>query len=226
MRSAIFDLDGTLVDSAPSVVAALNAALAVEGAAPLGSDAIRGMIGRGAAVLMGDATEAAGLGRKAELEARLLTAFLVEYEAASPLTRLHDGVAEALDRLSAAGWRLGLVTNKSDGPVRSTLHHVGLDGRFEAIVTGDTATRLKPDPAPLRAVQDALGGYPAVYIGDSEVDAAAANAAPMPFLLYTEGYRRTPASSLVHIAEFNCFSVLPELAEAVLTMPASDRMGA
>jgi phosphoglycolate phosphatase len=216
MRSAIFDLDGTLVDSAPSIVAAVNAALVTEGAEALGDAAVRAMIGHGVAALLRQAADAANLPRGETVQRRLTASFMAAYENTSHLTRLNPGLPEGLDRLEAEGWRLGLVTNKSEGPTRSTLRHVGLEGRFEAVLTGDTASRLKPDPAPLRAVQEALGGYPAVYVGDSEVDATAANAAALPFLLFTEGYRRGPVTALLHVASFSDFSVLPQLADDIL----------
>ena len=216
MRSAIFDLDGTLVDSAPSISAAVNIVLSAEGAAALSDAAVRAMIGHGVAALLRQVVDAAGLPRDEAVARRLMAGFLAAYEETSHLTRLNPGLPEALDVLQAEGWRLGLVTNKSEGPTRATLRHVGLEGRFEAVLTGDTASRLKPDPAPLRAVQDALGGYPAVYVGDSEVDAAAANATPLPFLLFTEGYRRGDVSALIHIANFSDFSLLPQLAGDIL----------
>jgi len=216
MRSAIFDLDGTLVDSAPSVAAAVNAVLADEGVAGLSGATVRGMIGHGAVALIRSVADATGLGRDEALLHRLHDAFLVAYEDASHLTRLNPGLPEALERMRADDWRLGLATNKSEGPTRSALRHVGLADCFQVVMTADTVTRLKPDPAPLWAVQEALGGYPAVYVGDSEVDATAAAAAALPFLLYTEGYRRAPVSALPHVASFSDFSELPQLAGDIL----------
>lgn len=214
MKAAVFDLDGTLVHSAPDIARAVNAVLADEGVAPLSLEAVTGFVGAGAPVLIARVVRATAL--PPALEPALLARFLALYEDAVDLTTLYPGVPEALDRLAAEGWRLGLCTNKPVGPTRSVLRHFGLTDRFATVIGGDSLPVKKPDPAPLRAAVAALGNPPTVFVGDSETDAATAAAAALPFLLFTEGYRQTPAEALPHAARFSDFTTLPGLAAAHL----------
>lgn len=220
MRAAVFDLDGTLIDSAPDIHAAANAALAIVDAPPLDFGTVRGFIGNGAGVLVDRVIVAAGLPADPAFRDRLLAAFLERYETAVTLTRLYPGVAAMLDRMAAEGWHLGLCTNKPEGPTRAVLRHFGLDRHFAALVGGDTLTVRKPDPAPLHAAIAALGDLPSVFVGDSEVDAETAQAAGVPFALFTGGYRKSPADALPHAVCFAHHDALPALAARMLPVPA------
>lgn len=216
MKTIIFDLDGTLLDSAPDIRATANTLLARRGRAPITLAQTHGFIGSGAGVFVARMAAAAGLATDAAALARLEAEFVEIYEHAHALTRIYPGVEAALDRLSGAGWRMGLCTNKPMGPARAVLTHFGLAARFAAVVGGDSLGVRKPDPAPLRHVHAALGGGPAVYVGDSEVDARTAAAAAIPFALFTEGYRRSAPEEIAHQAQFADFGLLPDLAEGLL----------
>jgi len=198
MRAAIFDLDGTLIDSAPDIHAAANVVLTAQGLAPITLAQARGFIGAGAPVFVERMAAARLEAPDAARTAAMLAHFLELYEGAVGLTRTYPGAVEALERLAAEGWRLGLCTNKPEGPTRSVLAHFGLERFFPVVVGGDTLAVRKPDPEPLRHVVAALGAEAPVYVGDSETDAATAQAAGIPFALYTEGYRHTPLEALPH----------------------------
>ena len=117
----------------------------------------------------------------------------------------------ALDALRAEGHVLGICTNKPAAAARAVLRHLGLSDRFAAVIGGDSAPTRKPDPAPLHMAHNACGPGPAIFVGDSEIDAATARAAGMDLLLFTEGYRKSPVADLPHRAAFDDFAALPGL---------------
>lgn len=217
MAALVFDLDGTLIDSAPDIREVGSAALAVAGLAPMSLEETRACIGHGAPAFVTKALRLRGLDPEPALHARVLDLFLARYDDAVRLTAPYPGVPEALAALAAAGHRFALCTNKPSGPTRAVLDHVGLQAHFAAVICGDSLPQRKPDPAPLHAAVAALGGGPALYIGDSEVDAATAQAAALPFLLFTEGYRATPVADLPHARAFDRFAALPALVADLLT---------
>ncbi|NPD14396.1 phosphoglycolate phosphatase [Xinfangfangia sp. D13-10-4-6] len=209
MTPVIFDLDGTLVDSVPDLQAALNRAFAAEGVAPFDLPTVTSFIGKGMANLVQRGIEARGL--DAAAHPRLFQATAAAYEAEPTLrTRLYPGVTEALAALAQAGHPLGICTNKPEGAARLVLDQMGLTPWFQSIVGGGRVA-LKPDPAPLRLCMAELGADHAIFVGDSEVDADTALAADLPFLLYTEGYRKSPAQDLPQTARFSDFAELPWL---------------
>ncbi|MFN3953986.1 MAG: phosphoglycolate phosphatase [Pararhodobacter sp.] len=213
---AVFDLDGTLIDSAPDILAAGNAVLAGEGLNPISAAQSRSFIGNGARVYVERLERAAAGANDAARTARMQAHFLHEYEVAHALTRPYPGVEPALQALRSAGWRLGLCTNKPLGPARAVLAYFGWSDLFETVIGGDSLPVIKPDPAPLHAALAVLGAGPAVFVGDSEVDAATASAAAIPFALFTEGYRRSPPEAIAHARAFDDFAVLPDLLRAMI----------
>ncbi|MBY6002732.1 phosphoglycolate phosphatase [Salipiger bermudensis] len=207
----VFDLDGTLIDSAPDLHLAANLVLRDEGLPEITFEQARSFIGKGAAVLISRVMEAVGLGDDGQEHARLLAKFMAHYEGEPANTVLYPGVVDALARLEAAGYPMGLCTNKPGAPTRIALRHFGLERFMQAVASADTLPERKPDPAPLRHVVNALGGGPALYVGDSEVDAETAQRAGLPIALYTEGYRKTPVEQLYHTYLFDHFDQLPEI---------------
>ena len=206
----VFDLDGTLIDSAPDIHATANAVLAAEGLDPLDLPTVRGFIGHGLPHLVERLLGAHGLSDP-DRAARMAAGFGARYETAVGLTRPYPGAPEALRALAAQGHVLGLCTNKPAAAARAVLRHLGLLAPFAAVVGGDSAPRRKPAPEPLQMAVAACGGGPALFVGDSEVDAETARAARMPFLLYTRGYRKAPVERLPHAAAFDDFAALPGL---------------
>lgn len=207
MRGAIvFDLDGTLVDSAPDIRAALNRVLAAEGAAPVSLAETVSFVGHGIPQLVRQAREARGLGpdRQDAMTAAMLAIYLAEPAA---LTRPYAGAVACLERLCALGHPLGLCTNKALAPTHAILDALDLGRFFGVIIGGDSLAQKKPDPAPLHAAFAALGA-PLLYVGDSEIDAATAEAAGVAFALFTEGYRKTPVAGLRHGFAFDRYDAL------------------
>lgn len=215
----VFDLDGTLIDSAPDIHAAVNAVLRDVDTAPLTLDQIRGFIGGGVEVLWQRVIAATGLPMTRQRE--LLAAFMARYSRSTALTRLYPGVTEALGVLADRGHPLGLCTNKPMQPTRAVLAHFGIENLFGVIIAGDSLPERKPHPAPLRAAFVALGAMPedprGVFVGDSETDAETAEAVPVPLMLFTRGYRKTPVDQLPHFAAFDHFDELPALIEQAVT---------
>lgn len=221
MAALIFDLDGTLIDSAADIHAASNLVLTEEGLAPLTLAEVRSFIGRGVPHLVACLLTAAGEDPAGPRHARLVARFAEIYEDAVGLTVPYPGVAAALADLTGQGHRLAVCTNKPLAPARAVLRHLGLERAFAVVHGGDSHAAKKPDPAPLLATLAALGGGPALYIGDSEVDAECAARAGLTFALFTEGYRKTPVDELTHAAAFADFAVLPGLIGKLLAQRAT-----
>lgn len=220
MTTLIFDLDGTLIDSAPDIHAASNTVLAEEGLAPMTLPEVRSFIGHGVPHLVACLLTAAGQDPAGPRHARLVARFTEIYEDAVGLTVPYPDVVTALEALAAEGHRLGICTNKPLVPALAVLRHLGLDRFFAVVKGGDSHPLKKPDPAPLLAALEALGTGPALYIGDSEVDAECAHRAGLSFLLFTEGYRKVPVESLPHAAAFRDFAALPALVARMLAPAA------
>lgn len=210
-RAIIFDLDGTLIDSAPDIHAAANAVLQGEGLPLVTFEQSRSFVGRGARIFV-ERMERAVTGRNTPtLTDHLHTRFLHFYERAHENTRIYPGVVEVLEGLRSDGHALGLCTNKPMGPTRAVLAHLGWERLFSVVIGGDSLPVAKPDPAPLMAVVDGLGlTLPQItYIGDSETDAATAERAGARFGLFTEGYRHTAPEDMYHHFRFDDFRHLP-----------------
>ncbi|SPF79498.1 phosphoglycolate phosphatase [Pseudoprimorskyibacter insulae] len=215
MAHIVFDLDGTLINSAPDIQGVANGLLQEAGLEPITLDQTRSFIGNGAAVFVERMRKARDV--PDDRQAEMHKAFVAWYDAAVTRTVIYPGVERALDDLASAGFALGICTNKPIRPCRAVLDHFGLTGRFATIWGGDSLPVHKPDPAPLHAAYEALGGdAPRIYVGDSEVDAETAQRAGVPFLLYTEGYRKTPVALIPHHAAFSDFAELPALVAGVL----------
>jgi phosphoglycolate phosphatase len=195
----VFDLDGTLADTAPDLLATLRAVLAKYGYPTDPDPGLRDGIGHGARFLIEHALKKRG----ADVSSAILDAmhrdFLDHYESNICVeTCLFPGVAELLQRFGAAGWNFAVCTNKPESFSRLLLEGLGLDRHFAAICGGDTFAFRKPHPAHLIGTIQAAGGRPeaAVMIGDSRTDADAARNAGIPFAGVTFGYTPTPMAEL------------------------------
>jgi phosphoglycolate phosphatase len=185
MRAVIFDLDGTLIDSAPDIRAALNRVLAADGLAPLSAEAVREMIGDGARVLLERGLAAYGR----TYEPRYLAAFIADYaENAVVETLAYPGIIGALEALRTAGHKLGVCTNKPEKPTRIILEGLGVAPYFQAITGGDSTPYRKPDPRHLGVTLAELGGGEAVMIGDHANDMDAASGLGIPSIFVRWGY--------------------------------------
>lgn len=185
----IFDLDGTLVDSAPDLTDAMNAVLAQEGMAPLPEATVRHLVGEGARALLvrGFAEHGRDFPSGAAGEA-LVARYLDHYSGhLTARSFVFEGAEACLDRLTAAGAALAVCTNKVERLALPVLEGLGLLGRFEVVLGRDSLERHKPAPAPLREIARRTGRR-GVMVGDTATDMDAARAAGMPALLATFGY--------------------------------------
>jgi phosphoglycolate phosphatase len=221
VSAIIFDLDGTLIDSAPDIAAAVNRTLVDGGHAALDLPTVISFIGHGLPRLVERAMGARGI--PMDQHARLTKVTLAHYNAASnDLTRPYPGVMAALERLRDKGHRMGICTNKPEAPARKVLDQFGMAHLYDVVIGGDSLTVKKPDPAPLHHAFAALGAASGLYVGDSEVDAETAQAAGVPFAFFTQGYCHIPHQDVTCIARFDHFDALPGIV-ADMTATAPDR---
>lgn len=202
----IFDLDGTLIDSAPDIHAAANRLMAEFSLPEFDLTTITSYIGNGIPKLVERCLAATGeAGRAVDLE-HAITRFKAFYAEEPALrTRPYPGVVESLAVLTDAGCRLGVLTNKAEDLSRAALADLDLARHFEVVIGGDTLATKKPDPEGLFLAMGKLGGSRsnALYVGDSEVDAETAANADLRFALFTGGYRKSPVSALRHWIAFD-----------------------
>lgn len=193
----VFDLDGTLAETAGDLIAALNAVITPEGLAPVPAADARNLVGAGARALIQRAYAMQDRPLDPPTLERLFRAFLVHYEAhIADETVLFPGVVAALDRLEARGYALAVCTNKLEHAARKLLDVLGVAGRFQAICGQDTFAIAKPDPRILTQTIARAGGTVdhAVMIGDSGADIATAKAAHVPVVAVDFGYTDRPIS--------------------------------
>ena len=138
------------------------------------------------------------------------------YKPAVELTHPYPGAVAALEALRAKGHRLGICTNKPFKPTMVVLRHLGLERYFETVIGGDSLSVHKPDPAPLEKAFADLEAGARVFVGDSDVDAATAQAVDVTFFLFTEGYRKVPVAELPHDHAFSQFEGFAESVEAAI----------
>src|SRR5476651_1990793 len=198
-RIIVFDLDGTLVDTAPDLINALNFILDREGLPPVPLHSARNMIGAGARRLIERGLELEG--RTVSLEdITRLTGDFIDYYAAhiADASRPFDGLESALDDLAARGYRFAVCTNKLEWLSKLLLDRLGLSARFAAICGADTFGVSKPDPAILRQTVARAGGQlsSAIMVGDAGPDIGVARRAGVPVIGVEFGYTEVPIADL------------------------------
>ena len=214
LAAVLFDLDGTLLDTAADIASALNRTMAEYGCAPLADLEVRRMIGRGAPILIERAAAWQGLVIDAAAQAAMAERFFHHYgrleESNEHSARPYAGAGESLRRLHGAGLRTAVVTNKQHRFAGALLTRLGLAHWVDVVVGGDTCPRRKPDPQPLLFACESLHVPPsaALMVGDSVNDVQAARAAGIPIVCVSYGYNegRDPRS-------LECDVLLDSLAE-------------
>jgi phosphoglycolate phosphatase len=198
-KAVIFDLDGTLVDSAPDIAEATNTAFAPLGVPPFPIDDVKAMIGGGSAMLIERAVKAAGLPLTRESHADILGRFMGVYKDVSALGRgLYPGAIELLTSLKQRGIKTALCTNKPDEVTAIAVQALGLAPHLDYVLGASDRIAKKPDAAMLHDCCRALGVHPreAVMIGDSGADNGAARAAGCKIVLVDFGYCKVPVASM------------------------------
>jgi phosphoglycolate phosphatase len=189
-KTVVFDLDGTLADTAPDLAVSLNAMLTRLGRSTVTVNDVRQMLGEGVHMLVRRGLMATG-GVSDALLADSFPPFVEHYEAhIADHCRPWPGADRMLTRLAVDGVSLALCTNRLEGLAQQFLHAIGWEKRFAAIVCGDTLPVRKPDPAPLLEAIRRAGGGPAAFVGDTAVDIATAKAADIPCVIVSiaDGY--------------------------------------
>ncbi len=221
----VFDLDGTLVHTAPDLLDSLNHCLSLEGIAPSDPAGFLSYVGQGSRVMIERAFEARRVPLEAERLDRLQAAFLKHYVGNMPgKSALYPGAARILDYFSGEGFLLAVCTNKLEGMSVQLLEGLGAAGQFAAICGSDTFPYRKPDPRHLFDTIKMAGGDPgrAIMFGDSRADIEAAKSAGIPVVAVDFGYSER------HVREFDPSRVIshydevtPELVEGLLRAAAA-----
>lgn len=197
-RSILFDLDGTLVDTAPDLAAAMNHVLTSVGRPPVPVDHVRGLVGHGARALIARGLATTGDPRPDLVEASM-PVFLQHYAAnIAAGSRPFAGVEAALDALADAGCRLAICTNKPTHLARLLVEALGWSGRFHAVIGATSVPAAKPDAGHVLAALAAAGGEAghAAFVGDSATDVGAARNAGLPVVVVSFGYTDIPPHEL------------------------------
>lgn len=215
----IFDLDGTLVDTAPDLHASLNAILSRQGRKPLEIGELRHLVGRGARNLIAEAFRRTGAPVEASQLEALYDAFIKDYAShVAAASRPYPGVVETLEKLKADGARMAVLTNKPHGPTRMLIEQLGLERYFAAVFGQGHRPYLKPDARLFEDVLAAIGGRGdgAVVVGDSITDVQTARAGHVPVILMSYGYTPEPAASLGADLVLDDFRDVPAAARRLL----------
>ncbi len=210
--TVLFDLDGTLIDTAPDLIGVLNTMLAEKNLRGVPLSSARHLVGHGALAMLRHGHAEAGAPWDETQGPAELDRFIDLYRARiADESRAFAGLTDALDHLAAAGARLGVATNKRTDLSVALLEALGLKSRFAAIVGADAVSARKPAAAHLIEAVAACGGDPAraIMIGDSATDLNAARAAQIPCILVSFGYTETPASLLEPDGLIDHFDQLP-----------------
>lgn len=218
-----FDLDGTLVDTAPDLLGALNFVLGEIGLAPLGDGQMRSLVGGGARLMIERGLAFHGINPEPAEVDRMLADFLLFYERhIADQSRPFPGAAEMLDALAAQDARLIVVTNKFERYSVQLLNVLGLADRFSVIAGPDTFGLRKPDPGHLLRAVERAGGDPAqtIMVGDSTTDIATARGANVPVIAVSFGYRDRSAEALGADHVVDRLDEIPATVSRLLAQPA------
>lgn len=221
-RTLVFDLDGTLIETAPDLVDALNAVFKREGLSPIPYATARNLIGGGARMMIvrGGAAENRVF-PPAKLE-QLFADFIAHYsEHIADRSLPFPGLTEALDALAADGWGFAVCTNKLEHLSQLLLKRLGLADRFAVICGQDTFGMQKPDPEVLRLTLAAAGGnvQDAIMIGDSSTDIRTAREAGVPVIAVDFGYSDRPVAELSPDRIISRFAQLPAVVAELYPAP-------
>ena len=219
VRTVVFDLDGTLVDTAPDLINALNFVLDREGLPPVPLHSARNMIGAGARRLIERGLELEGRAASVGDITRLTDDFIAYYaEHIADVSRPFEGLESALDDLGTRGYRFAVCTNKLEWLSKLLLDRLGLSARFSAICGADTFGISKPDPAILQQTVARAGGdmFSAIMVGDAGPDIGVARRAGIPVIGVAFGYAEVPIADLKPDRLIHHMDQLPAAVESLM----------
>jgi phosphoglycolate phosphatase len=222
----VYDLDGTLADTAEDLVATLNWLLAREGLAPLKVESAGSLVGAGARALIERGFAASGRRLDAQETEALFADYLKRYNAhIVDRTRLYPGVDKALQAFERLGWRQAVCTNKIEGSAKLLIAKLGIAERFAFVCGQDTFGVGKPNAKPLLETIVATGGAKerAIMVGDSGTDIRTARAAGVPVIAVDFGYADVPVAELGPDRVISHFDELMEACDALLVLPEDAR---
>ncbi len=220
-----FDLDGTLVDTAPDLIGALNHVLVREKMSPLPLDSARNLIGAGARRLLERGLEAENRQVTPEEMTKLTEDFIIYYaDHIADESRPFEGLEAALDNLAGRGYRLAVCTNKLEWLARRLLDRLGLTPRFAAICGADTFGVSKPNPIILRQTVAKAGGVitSTIMVGDAGTDVGVARRADVPVIGVSFGYTEVPIADLKPDRLIDHMNQLPDAVESLFKIPVKD----
>jgi len=220
-----FDLDGTLVDTAPDLIGALNHVLVREKMSPLPLDSARNLIGAGARRLLERGLEAENRQVTPEEMTKLTEDFITYYaDHIADESRPFEGLEAALDNLAGRGYRLAVCTNKLEWLARRLLDRLGLTPRFAAICGADTFGVSKPNPIILRQTVAKAGGVitSTIMVGDAGTDVGVARRADVPVIGVSFGYTEVPIADLKPDRLIDHMNQLPDAVESLLKISVKD----
>jgi len=209
-RCIIFDLDGTLIDSRADLTTAVNLMRKHFSLPPLTLDAVTSYVGNGARKLTERALAETGVDVDDALH--LMKKFYLEHLVDK--TTLYPGVLDGLKKLSGAGWKLALITNKPDGPCHEILKHFAIDNLFAVVIGGDCKFPLKPDPASIFHILEVCGASPSrsLILGDNYTDLESGRRAGIKCCFASYGFgRKNGLPSDMEVASF------PEFTEKMIS---------
>jgi len=219
----VFDLDGTIADTASDLAAALNHSLAALGRERIPPESVRHLIGHGGRALLRKGLAATGESSEHLVEQGY--PILLDFYAANicVATRVYPGLEMVLDSIAERGTGLAVCTNKAERLTLLLLDALGLSGRFRAVVGGDTLPVRKPDPATVREAVARAGGGRAVLVGDSITDSDTAKAAGIPFVAVSFGFSDRPVEALGADAVIDGYGELVGVLENLTRHPGGGR---
>lgn len=213
-KAVFFDLDGTLIHSAPDIHAAANVICRTRSWEEFDLQTITSFIGNGVPKLVERVFVARGHSYETPDYDAAVSEFLEYYDAhATDLTAPYPGIIDALEALKAMSMPMGVVTNKPKNPALIILNDLDLTKYFDVVIGGDSAPAKKPDPAPYLEGCKALGvdASDTIYVGDSETDGETAVNVGVRFALFSDGYRNSELSEIPHQVIVDDFAELPRL---------------
>lgn len=222
----VFDLDGTLVDTAPDLTAATNHVLATLSLAPVDEMEIRPYVGHGALAMIDGAVRAHGRTLSERQLHDLFEVFIVHYTANIAVrSQPYPGAIAAMERLAAAGAKLAVCTNKIEAHARALLEALSLSDQFAAVTGRDSLGASKPDPRHLTGTIRLAGGETrrAVMIGDSQTDIETAKAAQVPIVAVSFGYSLEPVINFAPDAVIDSYAALNEALEPLIKARVASR---